>query len=113
MCYHRHMKRSLPLLLVLLPLFGCSTTTIGYDGVCPARPVLYGLSPQLQKGSTRSIRLLADEDTDPELAAAIDAVAEQEAELQRITLDIMAGNQLTLKQHIVDLEDLSGCNKDN
>jgi len=106
-------RNTLPLLLVLLPLFGCSTTTIGYDGVCPERPILFGLSPELQLGSTKSIRLLADDDTDPELASAIEAVAEQEAEYQRITLDIMAGNQLTLKQHIVDLENLSGCNKDN
>jgi hypothetical protein len=72
--------RKLPLLLFMLPLFGCGTTTIvGYDGPCPSRPELEPISVELQ------------------------------IEIAPHTLMIIAENQLKLKKHIKDLEALSGC----
>ena len=65
---------------LLVLLSGCGTTTIvGFDGPCPLRPELEPIPVELQ------------------------------IEIAPHTLMIIARNQLKLKQHIIDLEDLSGC----
>ena len=67
---------------VLLPIYGCGTTIVRpYDGPCPLRPELEPIHVDLQ------------------------------IEIAPHTLRIIADNQLKLKKHIVDLEDLSGCTK--
>lgn len=74
-----HWGISIPLLGMLLA--GCSTTQVGYDGPCPARPELVGIDAELQ------------------------------ADIPAHTLEIITDNQLKLKQHILDLEVLSGCSR--
>lgn len=66
-------------LIPLLILAGCTTTQVGYDGPCPLRPELQPIPAELQ------------------------------ADIPPHTLAILVDNQLRLKQHIVDLENLSGC----
>jgi len=69
-------------IIVLLYLSGCANPVfVGYDGPCPLRPELQPISVELQ------------------------------IEIAPHTLRIIADNQLKLKKHIVNLEDLSGCEK--
>ena len=68
-------------IVVLLYLSGCTTTLVGYEGPCPLRPELQPIPVELQ------------------------------IEMAPHTLKIIADNQQALKQHIIDLEDLSGCSK--
>jgi len=79
------MSGNIPRLGIIIPLLGmlgCATPiTIGYDGPCPSRPELISLPVDLQ------------------IQTPPDAIW------------IVAQNQLKLKQHIIDLEDLSGCEK--
>ena len=67
-------------LILLFSMVGCTTTIVRpYDGPCPLRPELEPISVEMQ------------------------------IEMQPKTVLIVAQNQLKLKQHIIDLEDLSGC----
>ena len=74
-------KNTYKYLLLLVFLSGCSTTIVGYDGPCPLRPELEPIPVELQ------------------------------IEVSPHTLQIIAENQLRLKQHIKDLEALSGCSE--
>ena len=69
-------------LLIPLLLTGCcTTTTVAYDGPCPARPALEPVSTELQiEMPPQAVRIVSD-------------------------------NQMKLKRHIKDLEVLSGCEK--
>ena len=69
------------ILIFLLAMVGCTTTMVGYDGPCPNRPLLQPIPVELQ------------------------------IEIPPHTSSIIAENQLKLKQHIKDLEALSGCVK--
>lgn len=67
------------LLASLVLLSSCTTTTIGYDGPCPLRPELTPIDVEMQ------------------------------VQIAPHVVQIIADNQLRLKQHIKDLEALSGC----
>ena len=73
--------RIIIIILLTATIFGCTTTFVGYDGPCPNRPLLEPIPVELQ------------------------------IEIPPHTLSIIAENQLKLKQHIKDLEALSGCVK--
>ena len=72
----------LGLVTLLLGMLGCANPiVVGYDGVCPNRPDLIPLPVDLQ------------------------------IQMPPGAVWIVAQNQLKLKQHIIDLEDLAGCEK--
>ncbi len=80
------LKRKLILLVLLLisltlTMVGCQTTTVGYDGPCPPRPAFIGVPVHVQKEAPK------------EFVDASDANVEM------------------AKQHIKDLEVLSGCTR--
>ena len=71
------------LILILGMLAGCGTTTIvAYDGPCPLRPLLEPISVEQQLGINPHV------------------------------VRIIADNQVKLKQHIKNLESLSGCTRE-
>jgi hypothetical protein len=67
------------LVVILVNIAACSTTIVGYEGPCPLRPELQPIPAELQ------------------------------VDIPPHTLAIIVENQLKLKQHILDLEALSGC----
>ncbi len=73
------MNGRLLIVVGLVLLSACSTTKVLYDGPCPPRPYLLAIPVDLQLQMPEDAVLLVDY------------------------------NQSLLKQHIIDLESLSGC----
>ena len=99
-------------IIVLLYLSGCANPVfVGYDGPCPLRPELQPITVEVQEGTEDAILSLINDNTPPEIEAQIRQVAELEVAEQKELLLVSATNLVAAKQHIIDLEDLSGCEK--
>ena len=93
----------------LLLLFGCSTTVVQNDLPCPLRPIPLLISDEIQLGVADDIKAIKEDFDSPGLHHRLDILHEREEFLQESFITLAAKNQLRFKQHIKDLEILSGC----
>ena len=96
-------------LLPLILLAGCSTTVVQNDLPCPLRPVPLSISTEIQLGVAADIKDIKEDFDLPGLHHRLDILHEREEFLQESFITLAAKNQLRFKQHIKDLEILSGC----
>ena len=93
----------------LILLAGCSTTLVQTDLPCPLRPIPLLISTETQLGVAADIKAIKEDFDLPELHHRLDILHEREEFLQEALITLSAKNQLRFKQHIRDLEILSGC----
>ena len=97
------------IVVTMVILSACTTTMVAYDGPCEPRyqPILS--SVEVQRGTTKAIRDLIDDETNPARALRINLIADHEERLQKELVRNSALNQRGFKQNIKDAEALSNC----